>query len=88
MSRSFKHHPYVKDNKRGRKIAKRLANKKVRRANQAISNGKSYQKIFNSYDIHDYYYYYPLSHAQYLNKKYPHSNYSYIHSWYQCCYWK
>jgi len=53
MSRSYKKTPIAKDNKRGRKYFKRLANKKVRKTKN-ISNGKEYKKVFNTWDIYDY----------------------------------
>lgn len=52
MSRSYKKNPVVKD--KPTKGIKRIANKKVRRFNKTISNGKSYKKIFESYDISDF----------------------------------
>ena len=51
MSRSFKKTPIVKDNRRGRKKSKRLANRKIRNT-AALSNGKFYRKVFCSYDIY------------------------------------
>lgn len=53
MSRSYKKNPIYTDHRSG-KQAKRFANKKVRKYNRKIANGKSYRKIYNSYDIHDY----------------------------------
>lgn len=55
MSRSFKKtyktYPCVKDS--ASKSSKRLANKKVRHTKD-ISNGGSYKKCYESYDISDY----------------------------------
>lgn len=53
MSRSYKKTPILKDNWRGRKKDKRLANKKVRNA-KYVANGKQYRKVFNTWDIFDY----------------------------------
>lgn len=50
MSRSFKKHPIAKD--KVTKDMKKFANKKVRNTPD-IPNGKSYKKVFESYDIHD-----------------------------------
>jgi hypothetical protein len=53
MSRSYRKTPIVKDNKRGRKIAKRRANKRMRKKLD-IHNGKAYRKVTNPWDIYDY----------------------------------
>lgn len=50
MSRSHKK-PFVKCGFFG---SKRLANKKVRRYKYGISNGNSFKKIYESWDIVDY----------------------------------
>lgn len=52
MSRSFKKSLVAKE--RNDKYNKRCANKKVRRYNDYIPNGKSYKKIYESYDICDF----------------------------------
>lgn len=59
MSRSYKKNPIVKDGHSG-KFGKRLANRKVRHCKKDIANGKAYKKIFESWDIHDFVYRYPL----------------------------
>lgn len=51
MSKSYKKTPIVKDKNKG---MKNLANRKVRRSADYISNGKYYRKMFQSYDISDY----------------------------------
>ena len=51
MSRSFKKHNIVKD--KVSKDMKKFANKKVRNTPD-VPNGKSYKKVFESYDIHDH----------------------------------
>ena len=56
MSRSYKKHPYYTDGRNGRVIQKRWANKKVRRFKKKIENGKSYKKLFCTWEIHDYKY--------------------------------
>lgn len=58
MSRS-KRKPWVTDNKGSyRKIAKKLANKRVR-AIKNIASGNAYKKEFQSWDICDYKWYEP-----------------------------
>ena len=55
MSRSYKKTPIVKDGGKSSKKSKRLANKKVRRNTDKLAiKGKSYKKIYNSWDINDY----------------------------------
>lgn len=55
MSRSYKKHPFYTDGKTpGPKISKRYANKKVRNYKNKIAKGKSYKKLFCSYEIHDF----------------------------------
>jgi len=55
MSRSYKK-PYIKDGGRSKKKEKRLASKAVRNYKEDISNGKSYKKLYCSYNICDYRY--------------------------------
>ena len=53
MSRSHSRYPIWRDGRRGgSRLGKRLANKKVRRT-RGIHNGKTYRKLFSSYDIVD-----------------------------------
>ena len=54
MSRSYKKNPIYTDGKNGQVISKRFANKKVRKYKNKIAKGKSYKKLFCSYEIHDY----------------------------------
>ena len=58
MSRSRKKTPIVKDNGKGKKTAKSLANRKVRRKlkdlDYKIADGKAYRKESESWDIADY----------------------------------
>lgn len=54
MSRSYKKIPIVKVAPKNGTTEKKFANKKVRRYKEAITNGKAYRKLFNSWDIHDY----------------------------------
>ena len=57
MSRSYKKVGGWTDHKSPRsKIAKRFANKKVRKTKE-ISSGRAYKKICNSWDICDYKFY-------------------------------
>ncbi|QUH21925.1 hypothetical protein [Alkaliphilus sp. B6464] len=68
MSRSFKRTPVMKTGAQGsRKFSKRESNKKVRRYNNVITNGKAYRKLYNSWNIYDYIFYVPWSnHENYL----------------------
>lgn len=68
MSRSYKKSPVIKDMDSGR-FGKRLANKKVRRFKNDIKSGKSYKKIFETYNIHDFVSRY--SYKDYLKKHKP-----------------
>ena len=52
MSRSYKKSLVAKE--RNSKYHKKSANKRVRRYDGDISNGKHYKKIYESYDICDY----------------------------------
>ena len=53
MSRSYKKAPVYTDRKHGAKYWKRQANRKVRH-HKEILNNKSYRKVYNSWEIHDY----------------------------------
>lgn len=53
MSRSYKKTPIVKDGHSG-KFGKKVANRKVRHYKGTIASGKSYRKIYESWDIHDF----------------------------------
>ena len=53
MSRSYKHSPVYTDRKCGAKWWKRQANRKVRNHKDVLNN-KSYRKIYNPWEIHDY----------------------------------
>jgi hypothetical protein len=54
MSRSYRHTPVVKDNKRhSKKWARKQANRVVRHA-KGISNGSNYKKLYQQWDICDY----------------------------------
>lgn len=59
MSRSFKKHPFIKDNGKGAKNSKRKANQIVRRKSKYDnvdfpSKGNYYRRLFPQYDIHDW----------------------------------
>ena len=58
MSRSRKKFPMVKDNGRSKSWQKRLANKKVRKADD-VEDGKAYRKEYNSWNICDWKWYLP-----------------------------
>ena len=53
MSRSYKHHPICTDRRNGAKWWKRQANRKVRH-HKDVLNGKSYRKVYDSWEIHDH----------------------------------
>lgn len=53
MSRSYKKVPSYSDQGRGAVGEKRRANKRVRK-DWTIPNGRSFRKVFNSYDICDW----------------------------------
>ena len=64
MSRSYKKHPWVTDGGTpGTKYSKRFANKKVRR-NEDIPNGGSYKKVYESWEIRDYKWYWTWEEAK------------------------
>lgn len=53
MSRSVRRTPIRKDHDSG-KWGKRQANKKVRQEKDFAKNGKSYKKVYNTWDVHDF----------------------------------
>lgn len=56
MGKSYKHYPFCKCEKSCKK-GKKWANRRVRAQSKEmieIANGKSYKKLFNSWDICDY----------------------------------
>ena len=53
MSRSYKKYPFCKC-ENSCKSGKKFANRKVRRHKKEISNGRSYKKLYESWDICDY----------------------------------
>ncbi|MBD2865932.1 hypothetical protein [Paenibacillus oceani] len=58
MSRSFKNSPVMTDHVTpGTRWAKRQAAKAVRRYAGCLTNGKSYRKVFNPWNICDYRFY-------------------------------
>jgi len=54
MSRSYKHNPVVKDDKRNKRRDKRVASKAARRT--ICSNGCYYKRVYSSYNINDWKY--------------------------------
>jgi len=54
MSRSYKKHPIIKDNGRGKKKDKRFANRAVRNTRELSEKGNSFKKCFCSYGITDW----------------------------------
>jgi hypothetical protein len=54
MSRSFKKNPGIKDSWSGKKFGKNQANRRVRHYKRYLSNGGSYKKLYEKYDICDY----------------------------------
>ena len=66
MSRSYKKHPFCKDWNRRKRVGKQLANRKVRaqlKRGIEIPSGKSYRKVFETWDIYDYHWYESKSEA-------------------------
>lgn len=51
MSKSYKKTPILKGGGWG---SKNFANRKVRRSQIVISNGKAYKKLYNTYAVNDY----------------------------------
>lgn len=93
MSRSYKHTPICTDGRAGGpKRAKRTANKKVRRLplEELPSNGKTYKKYYEKYDIHDWWSIESLHNALIdwerncwnIQSRYK-SKRDYIHKWFQ-----
>lgn len=85
MSRSYKHTPYVGD-KKG-KFKKRLANKKVRnflKNNKDFStkNKKFFRKIFETYEICDFYWIMNFKKFSLFNKKFFSSEKDMYRYWY------
>ena len=71
MARSFKKTPgYTNSGSRGRKFAKRWANRKVRQIKGDLPNGGSYRKVYDSWNICDFktIYYTPVMYRDYVNK--------------------
>ena len=61
MSRSYKRFPVCKDGgPKWNKFAKRVANKKVRNT-RGIPSGRSYKKVYETWNIHDWVCYYPFN---------------------------
>ena len=55
MSKSTKRNPVVSDYNRGStNYYKRVTSKTVRRYKGAIQDGRSFKKLYQSYNIHDY----------------------------------
>lgn len=54
MSRSYKKHPIVKDNGKGKKKSKRFANHTVRRDKDTPLKGGNYKKMSESWEIADF----------------------------------
>lgn len=94
MSRSYKKRPIVKDRNKG---MKNIANRKIRRLDVDIANGKAYRKFFCSYEISDFAFestlqgalnYYEKSYKAYLNgacKHFKEMSYKEIYwEWYSC----
>ena len=53
MSRSYKKHPFCSDSNTQKRYWKRVANKRIRRREDAL-NHRSYKKAFRSWMIHEY----------------------------------
>ena len=62
MSRSYRKSPRIKDHNKG---VKRLANKKIRRVNRLTPlKGGNYKKMYPTWDICDYNYYWSIEEAK------------------------
>ena len=92
MSRSYKKNTYCNDGATPRtRIAKRFANKAVRRAEDIECNKHgNYKKVYDTWNIHDYRYKVTWEEAKkdyeekdYLQKRYPTLK-SYYRHWYKC----
>jgi|HigsolmetaAR206D_1030411.scaffolds.fasta_scaffold00003_82 hypothetical protein len=66
MSRSYKQTPVWKNGRPGR-FGKKLANRKIRRYKEDISDGGQYRKLYESWNIHNFISYYPFS--EYLKER-------------------
>jgi len=72
MSRSYKKVPLLKD-PGSKKWVKRQASKTVRRYSKRLSHGGSYKKLYDTWNINDYYIYEPWNvetQKEYKNAKY------------------
>lgn len=72
MSRSYKKYPIVTDNgcsKELKKYANRVVRQKMKDVNFGIANGKSYRKLFESYDICDYVFYLSFEQFKAIRKR-------------------
>lgn len=93
MSRSYKKHPYYTDGSAGTtKRRKNTANKKVRKSDD-IPNGSGYKKVFESWEIHDYFNrwtwaeakkFYESGGNEFLLKRYPTLK-EFFNYWMKCC---
>ena len=63
MSRSYKKHPVVSDDWTSKKLAKRWANKKIRK-DKDIPSGKYYRRKYETWYIRDYRYYWTEEEAR------------------------
>jgi len=63
MSRSYKHTPIHKMAPEHGKIGKHFANRRVRRYKGDLSSGKSYRKLYDPWEIHDWITYETLNDA-------------------------
>jgi len=84
MSRSYKKEPVVKGKVKG---MKEIANRRIRNFKGEISNGSSYKKVFQSYDICDFafretYLDYKTRKHKYQSVNIPHSEMTY-YDWFK-----
>ena len=56
MSRSYKKHPYCGDKKQNKEIANRRVRRKLNSNYDLNFSNKSYKKVFDSYDICDWWF--------------------------------
>lgn len=94
MSRSFKKHPFITDNKSGTtKKQKRFSNKRIRNQ-EDLPNGGAFKKVSETYNIHDFIrrwtwqeakeWYLNQNEDDYIKGAYPNLNKFYRY-WLKCC---
>jgi hypothetical protein len=69
MSRSYKKHPVIKDTSGSsyRKFAKNYSNRIIRKT-EDVANGKSYRKIYETYNINDWIFHWDPNPVYYFDR--------------------